>query len=444
MKLQIEKAVYGGVGLAHQTEGADKGKAIFVPFTLPGEVVEARILDQKNDQKNPLGEDKNAFGEATLLRVLSASNDRIQPCCAHFGSCGGCNYQHAVYSAQLEMKASILRESLERAGLRSIPAIQSHSAEPWVYRNRTRFRISEADSTLRFGYNRRGSNDFLAIHDCPISVPLMVRAAQALLRIANEDPAAARWLRSVVEVEFFATPDEKTLQMTLFVRKQPPGFTAFCKKLRQFIPELTGAGAMLVATGPQRRAKKPQPLASWGAEGLNYPAASEKYWVSRGGFFQVNRFLIDQFVHLVTNERQGSLAWDLYAGVGLFSRALARKFQQVVAVEAAAHDLVASFKGPGKHAVQSTALEFLRGAAVQRNRPDLIVMDPPRAGVGAEVCSLLARISAPELVYVSCDPVTLARDLKLLVASGYNLAKLHLVDMFPQTFHLETIAILRK
>jgi 23S rRNA (uracil1939-C5)-methyltransferase len=433
MKLQIEKAVYGGAGLTHQTDGADKGKAIFVPFTLPGEIVEARILDQKD-----------AFGEAALIRVLSASDDRIQPRCTHFGSCGGCNYQHAAYSTQLEMKTSILKESLERAGLQSIPAIKSYSAEPWEYRNRTRFRIAEEDSTLQIGYNRRGSNKFLSIHECPISAPLLIRAAKALQRAANDDPAAARWLRSALEVEFFTTPDEKNLQMTLFVQKQHPGFAAFCENLHHLIPELTGAGATLVGTGPQRRAKKPQPLASWGAEGLNYPAASEKYWVSRGAFFQVNRFLIDQFVHLVTNGRQGSLAWDLYAGVGLFSRALAKAFREVVAVEAAANDLVSSFKGPGKHAVQATTAEFLRGAAVQRNRPDLIIMDPPRAGVGAEVCSLLARISAPELVYVSCDPVTLARDLKLLVESGYNIAELRLVDMFPQTFHLETIAVLRR
>ena len=130
--------------------------------------------------------------------------------------------------------------------------------------------------------------------------------------------------------------------------------------------------------------------------------------------------------------------------MGLFSRALARAFQQVVAVEAAANDLSRSFKGPGKRAVETTTVEFLRSAVVQRDRPDLVVMDPPRAGVGSEVCRLLVRISAPEIVYVSCDPVTLAQDLKLLVAAGYNAAEIHMVDMFPQTFHLETVTILRR
>ncbi len=434
MKLQIEKAVYGGAGLAHQTEGADAGKAVFVPFTLPGEIVEAHALEQKN-----------TFGEASLIQVLNASKDRTQPACAHFGQCGGCHYQHATYSAQLQMKSALLRETLERAGLTALPAIETHTDEPWAYRNRTRFRIGELSGTTRIGYNRRGSNDFLAIHECPISSPLLVRAAQALLRAREGDPSAARWLRSATEVELFTSGDEKTLQMTLFVSKQQSNFTALCEKLQHLVPELTGAGAILQAeAGPQRRAKKPQPLASWGADGLSYAAAGERYWVSRGGFFQVNRFLIEKFVQLVADGRHGSLVWDLFAGVGLFSRALARGFRQVVAVEAAANDLTNSFKGPGQRAVQATTVEFLRGAVVQRDRPDLIVMDPPRAGVGAEVCSLLARVSAPEIIYVSCDPVTLARDLKLLVESGYKLAELNLVDMFPQTFHLETIAVLRR
>jgi 23S rRNA (uracil1939-C5)-methyltransferase len=165
--------------------------------------------------------------------------------------------------------------------------------------------------------------------------------------------------------------------------------------------------------------------------------------VGRGAFFQVNRLLVEELIRIVTARRQGSIAWDLYAGVGLFSRTLARTFQNVVAVEAAANDLVKSFRGPGRRAVEATTVEFLRSAVLQRERPELIVMDPPRAGVGAEVCNLLARISAPEIVYVSCDPVTMARDLRLLARSGYNLAELHMVDMFPQTFHLETVAVLR-
>jgi 23S rRNA (uracil1939-C5)-methyltransferase len=434
MKLQIQKAVYGGAGLAHQTEGEGAGKAVFVPFTLPGEIVEARLLEQKN-----------AFGEASLLQVLTASEDRVPPRCAHFGQCGGCHYQHAAYPAQVQMKVAILKETLERAGLMALPAIQTHTGEPWAYRNRTRLRIAELEAILRVGYNRRGSNEFLAVHECPISAPLVWRAAEALLQIATESSAMGRLLRTAAEVEFFITGDEKKLQMTLFVQKVQSGPDALCERMQELVPELAGADVSLVPSSEtQRRTRRPRTLESWGTTGLNYAVGGEGYWISRGGFFQINRFLVDELVRIVTAGRRGAVAWDLYAGVGLFSRALARAFQQVVAVEEAANDLSRSFKGPGKRAVETTTVEFLRSAVVQRERPDLIVMDPPRAGVGAEVCALLARISPPEIVYVSCDPVTLARDLKLLVAAGYNIAAIHMVDMFPQTFHLETVMILRR
>jgi 23S rRNA (uracil1939-C5)-methyltransferase len=434
MKLQIEKVVYGGAGFAHQTDGEGAGKAVFVPFTLPGEIVEARLLEQKN-----------TFAEASLIRVLTASEDRIPARCAHFGQCGGCHYQHAAYPRQVQIKVAILQETLERAGLTALPAIQTHTGEPWAYRNRTRLRIAELESTLRVGYNRRGSNEFLAIHECPISVPLIWRAAEALLKVAAENSATARWLRSAVEVEFFTTGEEKKLQMRVFVRKVQPGLNALCERMQQLVPELAGADVSLLASlEPQRRVRSPRPVDNWGADGLNYPVAGEGYWITRGGFFQVNRFLVDQLVRIVTSGRRGIVAWDLYAGVGLFSRALARAFQKVVAVEAAADDLSRSFRGPGKRAVETTTVDFLRSAVVQRERPDLIVMDPPRAGVGAEVCALLARISSPEIAYVSCDPVTLARDLMLLVAAGYNVVEIHMVDMFPQTFHLETVMILSR
>jgi 23S rRNA (uracil1939-C5)-methyltransferase len=230
--------------------------------------------------------------------------------------------------------------------------------------------------------------------------------------------------------------------MTVFVQKAQVGFEGFCERMREWVPELAGAGASLVSA--QRHSQRARSLGNWGADGLSYRAAEEDYWVSRGGFFQVNRFLLDELVRVVAAGHKGSLAWDLYAGVGLFSRALARRFGQVVAVEAAASDLVRSFKGAARRAIESTTVEFLRGAVVQRERPDLIVADPPRAGLGAEVCTLLARVSAPAMVYVSCDPGTLARDLKMLVQAGYSVADLHLVDLFPQTFHLETVVVLRR
>jgi 23S rRNA (uracil1939-C5)-methyltransferase len=444
MKLQIEKVVYGGAGLAHQTEGEDAGRAVFVPFTLPGETVEAHLVAART-----------GHAEAELVQIIAPSNVRVEARCPHFGQCGGCQLQHAEYASQVQIRVDTLRETLERAGLTSLPEVEAHRAEPWGYRNRIRLRVVAVDGALRLGYNRPGSHEFLPIEQCPIAAPLLWRAAVALLQVAANDPAAERWFRAAVEIEFFTTGDETKLQMTLFVRKElSAGFDRLCEALQALVPELTGAGVSLLAKeSAQKRRRTERPLtgaktgAKWGADGLAYSAAGQDYWVSRGGFFQVNRFLVDEMVRIVSDGRSGCMAWDLYAGVGLFSRALARGFEQVVAVESAetaALDLSRALKGKGMRAVCASTADFLRDAVVQRERPELVVMDPPRAGVGAEVCALLARLKAAELVYVSCDPVTLSRDLRAMVDSGYTLVELHMIDMFPQTFHIEAVAVLKR
>jgi 23S rRNA (uracil1939-C5)-methyltransferase len=209
----------------------------------------------------------------------------------------------------------------------------------------------------------------------------------------------------------------------------------------------TAAAAFDPRTGPTGRM-----IAEAGAPGLNYRVLDETYWITRGGFFQINRFLLETLVELVCNNadqpRSGSLAWDLFAGVGLFSRVLARSFVRITAVESnptAVADLRAALTKAGSSSVvyESTTLDFLHRAILDRDRPELIVLDPPRAGVGLEACELLNRIAASSIVYVSCDPTTLARDLTAL-QPFYSIRALHLVDLFPQTFHLETIAILER
>jgi 23S rRNA (uracil1939-C5)-methyltransferase len=431
MKLNIEKVVYGGNGLAHVEDGAKAGSTVFVPFTLPQEVVEAHT-----------SKEHAGFAEAELERVVQPSMDRVKPRCAHFGSCGGCHYQHGSYQAQLRLKQEILQETLERASLAPLPAIEVHATAPWEYRNRIRLRVAEVAGTMRVGYLRRGSTEFLPVRMCPIAAPVLWRAAEALLALNG---SSHHWISAAEEVEFFTSPDQRTVQMTVFVRREPKGFTPFCNALRERLPELAGAGvAIMEGEAGGRKSLRIRSGSTWGKDGLNYIAGGESYWVSRGGFFQVNRHMIDPLLKLVTRGRNGHLAWDLYAGVGLFSRLLAKSFDEVVAVEAAATDLVKSFRGKGRRAVATTTVEFLRQATLQRERPDLVVMDPPRAGVGAEVCTLLARVQPVEIVYVSCDPVTLGRDLRVMVDSGYRLHQLHMVDMFPQTFHQETVAVMRR
>ena len=434
IQLRIERVVYGGFGLARTSEnnGSD---AAFVPFTLPGELVEAVRKEHKN--------------ELQLVRVLEPSNERVQPGCPHFGACGGCHLQMASYSEQLRLKEAVLRESLTRAAVSEFPDIATHSSEVWHYRNRIRLHVTREGEAFRLGYRARASASILPITTCPIAASLLWRAAESLLETASREAELRRWLSSAAEVELFCDAEMSRLQITLLCaaprQTSIAGFQRAFTELQNRVPELAGAGALQIHP---RTAQVQRELASWGAAGLSYEVAGERYWISRGGFFQVNRFLVPAMVDLVCSGQQGRSAWDLFAGVGLFARVLARRFEQVTAVEAnpaAARELSSSLQrlGAQHKGVEAVIVDFLRGAALQRDRPELIVLDPPRAGAGVEVCELLVGLAPAQIVYVSCDPVTLGRDLAVL-QSSYTIESLHLVDLFPETYHQEAVVRLRR
>ena len=415
MAVEIGRGVYGGSFVGAEGE--------LVTFVLPGELVSG--------------------GE-----VVEAAAGRVAPGCVHFGVCGGCQYQHASSPLQLEIKAGILREVLN--GVPGLPEVQVHAGDAWGYRNRVRLRVEEAEGQVRVGYSRRGMNEFLPIRMCPISAGVLWRAAEALVRLAQQDALCRRWLAAVSEVELFCTGEEKKVQAQFFLEDagvttdRAQGFGEFCLRLKAAVPELMGAG---VEMNPElsRRARRGFAGEGWGAAGLMYEIGGRGYWVSRGAFFQVNRFLVGELVGLAAAGRAGGVAWDLFAGVGLFSRVLCEGFGRVIAVEGgevAAGDLLQAGRKGGFEAVRAPAIEFLKARLVDRERPELVVLDPPRAGLGVEGAGLLARVGAAEIVYVSCDPVTLARDLAVLVKAGYGVRAVHLVDLFPQTFHLETVVVL--
>jgi 23S rRNA (uracil1939-C5)-methyltransferase len=421
-RLQIEKSIYGGAGLAR----AD-GKAIFVPFTLPGELVEGHVTD-----------DRKSYASAELDTVLEASPQRVQAACPYFGVCGGCQYQHAEYQLQVAMKQQILRETLERAHLGELPEIAPVQAEPWGYRNRVRLHIDRMTSALC--YKKRGSHANLAVDACPIAAPVIEAALEAMQTLSKERQLGERF----EEIEFFTNSEQDAILLSLWTSHSTRAnkLNDLWPLLKERIPQLRGAALFSSERGKEQN----RMLAQAGEPALTYNATEIGYRVSVGSFFQVNRLLIDRLVNLVTDGQSGGVAWDLYAGVGLFARGLSRTFERVVAVESApssVNDLRSNMGESGHRIVATTTLEFLRRAAASKQqRPDLVVVDPPRAGLGKEVTTLLAGIRPDHITYVSCDPATLSRDLKSLLDSGYHLQNIHMVDLFPQTFHLETVAIL--
>lgn len=412
--VRIEKPVYGGAFLSRLD-----GKAVFTPLTLPGEEARIRVV-----------EDKRGYATAEAEEIVQAAPQRIVPGCRHFGACGGCNYQHANYDAQVGYKKEILRETLERAGVRSPAEIDVLAAEPWRYRNRIRLAF---DGAGNFGYRGRRSHSVVAIGECPIAAPILLKAATAFTQVVGAIAPALR----PTELSLFCNADETALLVSIFVdRAVKAPFEDLARAWAEQVPALVGAE--LVVSG--RANERPRTIASWGAHFLIYRAAGADYRVDHGGFFQVNRWLVDALVECVTADGKGKLAWDLYAGVGLFARKLASDFDRVVAVESAPSSTAAlkeNLRETRAEAIQSETLSFLRR---QRNeQPDLIVVDPPRTGLGPETTAQLVRIAPQAITYVSCDPATLARDLRALGNSGYAIESLTLADLFPQTFHLETV-----
>ncbi|HEY1210677.1 MAG TPA: 23S rRNA (uracil(1939)-C(5))-methyltransferase RlmD [Terracidiphilus sp.] len=427
--IDIEKPVNGGSCLARL-----KGKAVFVPLTLPGEQARVRITQSKP-----------GYATAEVDEIVRAAPERIQPACPHFGICGGCHYQHTDYATQLTFKQNILRETLERGGVRVPDEIDVLAGEPWAYRNRIRLAF-DADGNP--GYRGRRSHAVVPMRECPIAAPLLCEAAKVFAKIAHELAPALR----PTELALFCDAKESALLATVFIASPVKlRFDELAQALHQRIPALMGTE--LATKG--HNGELPNTVAQWGANSLDYHAAGFDYHVDNGAFFQVNRWLVDSLVKRVVAGHQGTLAWDLFAGVGLFSRQLADIFNSVVAVESAplaTQSLVVNLKDTVGITVQSDTLDFLRararnhsaGASARSGVPELIVVDPPRTGLGAETCALLATIAAPALVYVSCDPATLARDLRALIASGYKIQSITLADLFPQTFHMETVVLLRR
>ncbi len=261
---------------------------------------------------------------------------------------------------------------------------------------------------------------------------------------------AGKAVEGVREAEFFANEDDTRLLIELLCAPEArrAAVREWAEELCAAMPEIAGVTAF---REPQKGVL--EPLVTVGAPDLTYKTKAAAFRVSAGAFFQTNRFLIDDLVDIVTSGRSGEAALDLYAGVGLFSTALAGNIRHIVSVESsqtAAKDLQYNLPLNGK-AVHTATESYLTeladkgragsGAVLPQllHEPDLVVVDPPRGGLGDRVARLLAGLNAPRVTYVSCDPATLARDLVPLQAAGYRVEEVHLVDLFPQTYHIESV-----
>jgi 23S rRNA (uracil1939-C5)-methyltransferase len=408
------KLVYGGEALGYHSR-----RTVLVSRVIPGERVE---VEEIRTQKGVV--------HARPLRILDASPQRVDPPCPYFGRCGGCQYQHIAVDSQVLAKREILRESLRRLGRITWDVeIPLHSGPAWNYRNQAQLKVGRAeDGSSGLGFFAAESNRLIAVDACAILSPRL----NALLADLRCQP----WMHARAgceEIELFADDRDENVMLTLRGNRAEQEFESLANKL---LAELAGVVTVAVPRGPSVR--------TFGEPHLTYRVGECAYRVSPTAFFQSSRFLLPDLVTSVISGAAGAIAMDLFAGVGLFTLPLARRFAQVVAVEShpqAAADLAANARtSPGGNirVVAETAFDFLRRCA--QVAPDLVVLDPPRAGVGVAALKLLAALRPERLVYVSCSPPTLARDLGFLIQHGYKLDALEMFDFFPQTYHIESLA----
>jgi 23S rRNA (uracil1939-C5)-methyltransferase len=403
LTISLTAMAHGGAALGRDQQG----RVIFVPFAIPGET--ARVRPTKG---------KERYAHAELIEVLKLSPHRLEPRCPHYGRCGGCHFQHIAYPAQLVFKAEVVRDQLSRVGKFEDPPVETVLASPaaWEYRNSASFSPTEDG---RLGYWSHSEEQVIPIDECHLLQPALLSLYQDL------DLELPGLRRLTLRVDAYGD------LLVLFETEdaEPPALEA----------DFPVSAAILLPTGEAANLI--------GDNVLTERCGGREWQVSAGSFFQVNPPAAEHLVRLVNELAALSgceTVLELYSGVGLFTAGLSAASSRVMGIEA-------SPDGVADAAVnldETDNVELYQGP-VEEILPDLtdqafdlVVLDPPRTGVEPGVIDALGEIRAPRMVYVSCDPATFARDARRLARGGYRLRKVQPVDMFPQTFHVETVSLL--
>ena len=429
LQLPIEKLVYGGDGLGH----AD-GNTVFVPYVLPGEEVRTEVKSRKKKlvwTKSP--------------HILKADAARVEPVCPHFGTCGGCHYQHADYQTQVKLKTGILLETLSRMGGVSWSGdVTPHIAEPLHYRNRAQWAVRNANPRA-LGYFLPESNAIVPIDRCDVLSPGLARAFAQLQEIARNGSLPSEAL----EIEAFVDSADSKIALNVAFKEFTRPVAELQKLFQETVPSLH---SLLLLDQKKERFELSGPGY------LLQQAGGYEFRVSHLSFFQVNRFLVEDLLNTVVAGAKGHIALDLYAGVGFFTLPMSKTFSRVVSVDAnlsATRNLRENADTADRSIVSQHVQveEFLKTAT---ETPDFVVLDPPRAGLGQESAAKLADLGPKEIAYLSCDPSTLSRDLAVLLQTArkpaelaaakhkYEIQSVDFFDLFPQTYHIETLVRLRR
>ncbi len=430
LTVTIDRLAYGGDGVAHPG-----GFTLFVPRTVPGDTAEVRVTDVRR-----------RYGRAVTERILTPSPERVEPSCPYFVRCGGCHYQHIRTGFWREQKEAHVRDSLERLGPGSVPVLPIVSpAEDFGYRNRLTFHRSETGAQ---GYVAWDRHEIVDVDQCPIAQePLNELWHEIRSRMREVDSATLPFivLRRTTQGQraaiFSVTGDPKaTAEKILLPRCMglPPDVSLFTTQIKPGARSPFGESFICLA----------------GTEEIVETVNGIDFHLRPDLFFQVHPGITERIV-------KDAVAWaqtlpscavlDLFSGAGLFGLSLARTGRTVLGVEVHYPAVLAAQKSAEANGLADRAV--FRGGKAETVLEKLIrkgerfeaaVVDPPRKGIPKEALEQLLRIGVRHLLYISCSPPTMARDLKCLVAGGFEIDQIQPYDMFPQTYHLETVARLRK
>jgi 23S rRNA (uracil1939-C5)-methyltransferase len=401
IELELTGMAYGGEAFGRDNEG----RMVFVPFTLPGEYVRVQIQDQRK-----------RWARAFPDELLKSSPLRIEPRCQHFGVCGGCHYQHIPYKDQLRFKKQIVIEQLERIGGFNAPPVEDTFASPtaWNYRNHMRFQRSDQGG---LGFYDHSGEQIFVVEECHLP----------------EENLDLLWPE--IDIERLESVHQVGLRcgthsgkMVVLHASGKPDIETMVELPVSMIWE-SDEGAFVLA----------------GDDHIRFEISQREFRVSAGSFFQINTTMATELVvHVMDllDPIADEHILDLYAGVGLFSRFLAERDAILLGMEespSACADFLVNLEGFDNVELWATPVE--QGLVGVELQPDAVILDPPRAGVSNEAFDELMRLAPDRIVYVSCDPATLARDGKKLSAAGYQLRSVTPFDMFPQTYHIETASL---
>ena len=385
LTVNIEKIVPNGFGLAFA-----ENLTIFVSLAAPGDQVRIKINQIKG---------KTAFAE--IVEIIKPSGERINPPCAYFGHCGGCDFQQLNYNAQLKAKVGIIKDCLTRIGKINFPGEIKIIGSPHEFSYRSRAQWHVNTRTQRIGYFRRNSHDVIDVETCPI---LTAELQKTLTELRGEIEWESFWSEKI-EIEAANAGEKVSIYSSEIVEP---------------------------------------------TEEISFVAGENRYFYDAQSFFQGNPFLIEALIETALQDASGKTALDLYCGVGLFTLPLARKFEKVYGVEAN-EKAIESAKKNIEHARLENAEvyaesvgEWLGENAGKLREIDFILLDPPRPGAEKETIEGILNVKPEQISYVSCEPSTLARDLRMLCESVYEIESITAIDLFPQTHHVETVVILRQ